>query len=66
MNRTSDSTLGSAVTEALRVDLGQSRVVRLLDSRQIAGALQRMGVKSDTTIGESLARDEGQDLPPPD
>jgi tetratricopeptide (TPR) repeat protein len=56
VNRTADSSLGAAVTEALRVDLGQSRAVRLLDGRQVASALQRMGARADTTLDESLAR----------
>ena len=56
VNRTADTTLGAAVTEALRVDLGQSRAVRLLDGRQVAAALQRMGARADTTLDESLAR----------
>ena len=56
VNRTADTTLGAAVTEALRVDLGQSRAVRLLDGRQVASALQRMGARTDTTLDESLAR----------
>lgn len=55
-NRTSDSTLGAAVTEALRVDLGQSRAVRLLDSREVKAGLQRMGTRADTALDESLAR----------
>ena len=55
-NRTGDSTLAAAVTEALRVDLGQSRAVRLLDSREVKAGLQRMGAKADTTLDESLAR----------
>ena len=55
-NRTSDSTLGAAVTEALRVDLGQSRAVRLLDSREVKAGLQRMGARADTALDESLAR----------
>ena len=55
-NRTGDSTLSEAVTEALRVDLGQSRAVRLLDSREVKAGLQRMGAKADTTLDESLAR----------
>ncbi len=55
-NRTADSTLGAAVTEALRVDLGQSRAVRLLDGREVKAGLQRMGARADTTLDESLAR----------
>ena len=55
-NATADSSIARAVTEALRVDLGQSRVVRLLDGRQVASALQRMGARPDTVLDESLAR----------
>ncbi|HEX7919123.1 MAG TPA: protein kinase, partial [Gemmatimonadales bacterium] len=54
-NRTADSTLGTSVTEALRVDLGQSRVVRILSDREIAGALTRMTLKSGTPLSDSLA-----------
>ncbi len=42
-NHTSDSTLGRSVGEAFRVDLAQSRVVRLLDEATVAEALTRMG-----------------------
>src|SRR3989440_4083802 len=44
-NRTTDSTLGPSLTEALRVDLAQSRVIRLLDAAavgQVAGAHRRV------------------------
>ncbi|MDQ2669503.1 MAG: protein kinase, partial [Gemmatimonadota bacterium] len=56
-NRTPDSTLGDAVTEALRVDLAQSRVVRLLDQRLVSGALQRMGARPDTVLHAAMARE---------
>lgn len=39
---TSDSTLGQTVTEALRVDLSQSPVIKLLEPREISAALERM------------------------
>src|SRR5690349_18615023 len=42
-NHTSDSTLGRSVGEAFRVDLAQSRVVRLLDAATVDEALTRMG-----------------------
>ena len=42
-NRTSDSTLGPSVSEALRIDLAQSPAVRLLDARDSA---QRAGAKA--------------------
>ena len=57
VNHTADSSLGNAVTEALRVDLGQSRAVRLLDGRQVSGALRRMGARADTALSEGLARE---------
>src|SRR5882762_9316766 len=42
-NRTTDSTLGPSLTEALRVDLAQSGVIRLLDAAAVGQALRRMG-----------------------
>ncbi|MBW8771867.1 MAG: protein kinase, partial [Gemmatimonadetes bacterium] len=54
-NRTTDTTLGTSVTEALRVDLGQSRVVHLLSDREIATALTRMTLHSGTPLVDSLA-----------
>jgi len=54
-NRTGDSTLGTSVTEALRVDLGQSSVVKILSDREVAGALTRMTLKSGTPLHDSLA-----------
>jgi serine/threonine-protein kinase len=54
-NRTSDSTLGPSITEALRVDLGQSKVVRLLASREIASARSLMQVAPDAPTTEALA-----------
>ncbi|HVT38873.1 MAG TPA: protein kinase [Gemmatimonadaceae bacterium] len=41
-NRTTDSTLGPAVTEALRIDLSRSHAVRLLETSEVTAALQRM------------------------
>ena len=54
-NRTSDSTLGSSVTEALRVDLSQSKVVRLLGPREIAAARTRMQLPADAPADEAVA-----------
>src|SRR5256886_8298241 len=39
-NRTGDSTLGPSLTEALRVDLAQSRVIRLLDAAAVGQAVK--------------------------
>src|SRR5438445_162523 len=59
-NRTTDSTLGPSLTEALRVDLAQSPVVRLLDGAAVAKALGRMGRKSGTALDVALARELAQ------
>ncbi len=59
-NRTSDSTLGTSLTEALRVDLTQSPVVRLLDAAAVSLALERMGRKRPTMLDVSLARELAQ------
>ncbi len=62
-NHTNDSTLGSTVTEALRIDLAQSAVVRLLDERAVSGALGRMNRPRDTpmtpTVASEMAEREG-------
>jgi tetratricopeptide (TPR) repeat protein len=55
-NRTSDSALGTSVTEALRVDLGQSNVVKMLSDREVAAALTRMRMTSGTALTDSLAQ----------
>src|SRR6267378_5159637 len=59
-NRTTDSTLGPSLTEALRVDLAQSPVVRLLDGAAVGRALGRMGRKSGTALDVTLARELAQ------
>jgi tetratricopeptide (TPR) repeat protein len=55
-NRTADSTLGTSVTEALRVDLGQSSVVKMMSDREVAQALTRMRMASGTALTDSLAQ----------
>src|SRR2546427_4948587 len=59
-NRTPDSTLGPSLTEALRVDLTQSPVVRLLDAARIGAALGRMGRAAGTPLDLAAARDLAQ------
>src|SRR3989449_287375 len=59
-NRTTDSTLGTSLTEALRVDLAQSPVVRLLDAAAVGQALGRMGRKPGTALDVALARELAQ------
>jgi tetratricopeptide (TPR) repeat protein len=59
-NRTRDSTLGPSLTEALRVDLAQSRVIRLLDAAAVGQALARMGRSPGTPLDPALARELAQ------
>jgi Flp pilus assembly protein TadD len=56
-NRTSDSTLGQSVTEALRIDLAQSPMVRLLETGDVAAALQRMERDPSTPITAKVAQE---------
>jgi eukaryotic-like serine/threonine-protein kinase len=56
-NATADPELGSAVTEALRVDLGSSRVVSLVESAQVQDALRRMGRDPGTELTSETARE---------
>src|SRR5213078_400431 len=59
-NRTTDSTLGPSLTEALRVDLAQSPVVRLLDGAAVGKALGRMGRPPSAPLDLALARELAQ------
>ena len=56
-NLAGDSLLAAGITEAFRVDLGQSPLVRVLSSRQVADALTRMERQPGTALGDSLARE---------
>lgn len=62
-NRTTDSTLGPSLTEALRVDLAQSPLVRLLDGAAVADALYRThrppGTRLDVALAREIAQREG-------
>ena len=62
-NRTDDSTLGLSITEALRVDLSQSRVVNLLDVSVLDDVLLRMEASTpgqlDATTAHEVAQREG-------
>src|SRR5256886_2539567 len=59
-NRTRDSTLGPSLTEALRVDLAQSGVIRLLDAAAGGQAPTRMGPAPGTSLDPALARELAQ------
>jgi eukaryotic-like serine/threonine-protein kinase len=52
-----DTIAAAAVTEALRVDLSQSPVLNVVESRFIGDALQRMGRSSDERLNGPLARE---------
>ncbi len=54
-NRTADSTIAQAITEGLRIDLMQSRVVRLVERAAIQAALRRMRVDANAPLDETLA-----------
>ncbi len=56
-NRTSDSTLAASVTEAFRIDLAQSPLVRLMEGSSVAQALRRMERDPDARLDAALARD---------
>jgi tetratricopeptide (TPR) repeat protein/tRNA A-37 threonylcarbamoyl transferase component Bud32/TolB-like protein len=59
-NRTADSTLAGSITEAFRIDLAQSRTVRLVGPDQIAGTLQLMQRDAGTRLTEQVAREIAQ------
>jgi tetratricopeptide (TPR) repeat protein len=52
-----DDMLGRMASEALRVDLSQSDIVRLVNPRTVEGALRRMQVPDGTRIDEATARE---------
>jgi tetratricopeptide (TPR) repeat protein len=56
-NRTADSTLGMSLTEALRVGLAQSPVIKLVDASTIAQVLQRMNRDPGSPVDLQLARE---------
>ncbi len=55
--RGADSSLGSAVTEAVRTDLGQSSVISLVPPSDVAAALTRMRRPETSRLDLPLARD---------
>jgi tetratricopeptide (TPR) repeat protein len=56
-NRTQDSLLATAITEALRVDLAQSSAVTLVEPDRIKQAMGRMEVSEDAALDRDLARE---------
>ncbi len=57
VNRTSDTTLGATVTELIRVGLGQSPVVNVLESARVGEVLARMERDPATALDLGLARE---------
>jgi hypothetical protein len=54
-NSTADTTVGESVTELLRIDLGQSRVVSLLEPGQVSEVLERMARERGARLTPDLA-----------
>ena len=52
-----DSLLAAGITEAFRVDLSQSPLVRVMSARQMAAALERMERPPNAALNATLARE---------
>ena len=57
VNQAGDSALAAVITQAVRVDLPQSPLVRVLSTRELQSALVRMQRPPTTFIDDSVARD---------
>ncbi|HET8648862.1 MAG TPA: protein kinase, partial [Gemmatimonadales bacterium] len=57
VNRTADTTLGHTLTEAFRIDLGQSRAFHILSGSDMHTALGRMQKPDTTLIAGDVARE---------
>ncbi|HSB55482.1 MAG TPA: hypothetical protein VLD58_14070, partial [Gemmatimonadales bacterium] len=56
-NHTADASLGPSITEAFRIDLGQTPVVRILTTSQVSDGLRRMQKEVTTPVTGDLARE---------
>jgi serine/threonine protein kinase/tetratricopeptide (TPR) repeat protein len=56
-DRTGDPALAAAITEAFRIDLSQSPLVRVLTPRQVRLSLEGMERTPDVALDDSLARE---------
>src|SRR5688572_17015256 len=54
-NRTSDSTLAASITEAFRIDLTQSPVLRVAEGNEVASTLRLMGHDANLILSEEAA-----------
>jgi tetratricopeptide (TPR) repeat protein len=59
-NRTQDSTLGLALTQALRIDLTQSDIIRVMSDPEIRAALGRAQREPGTPMNETVSREIAQ------
>ena len=59
-NQTPDSTLGLALTQALRIDLTQSDIMRVVNDQEIKAALGLMQRDPGSRLDESLSRELAQ------
>jgi tetratricopeptide (TPR) repeat protein/tRNA A-37 threonylcarbamoyl transferase component Bud32 len=60
VNRTGDSTLGTSLTEALRIDLTRSPVVRLMERNEVAATMRLMQRDPAGGVDEATAREVAQ------
>ena len=62
-NHTADSSLGRTITDAIRIDLQDSRVVRVMSQSEMWAGLDRMGIAHDAALPpakvQELAEREG-------
>jgi tetratricopeptide (TPR) repeat protein len=62
-NHTADSSLGGTITDAIRIDLHDSRVVRVMSQSEMLAGLDRMGIAHDAALPpakvQELAEREG-------
>ena len=56
-DRTGDTVLTAAITEAVRTDLAQSSVIRVVTPRQVRSSLDMMQQSPDVALNDSLARE---------
>ncbi len=59
-NRSTDASLGRSLTEAFRIDLSQSPVVRVLTGDEIGAVLRRMERPESTAVTPDVAREVAQ------
>ena len=57
VNRTRDSTLGLVLTEALRIDLAQSPLMRLVPASTVRDGLKRMQRPANSALDPAVARE---------